>query len=183
MSISFYEASVETYQRILESVANILEKGVDFSKANDLDLSDFVHAKLRDDMRPLHWQVVAVHHNSWGALQAMREGTFRPPPSIEVDKDYGSLQSLVDEAREGVASFSEEDANNLSERSMIIAAGGREMPFTNQNFLLTFSLPNFYFHAATTYAILRMLGVPLIKRDFLGQEVRRIWNRSKTDEN
>ena len=152
MSISFYEASVETYQRILESVANILEKGVGFSKENDLDLSDFVHAKLRDDMRPLHWQVVAVHHN-------------------------------VDEARKGVASFSEEDANNLSEQSMIIAAGGREMPFTNQNFLLTFSLPNFYFHAATTYAILRMLGVPLIKRDFLGQEVRRIWNISKTDEN
>ena len=52
---------------------------------------------------------------------------------------------------------------------MVFAIGDREMPFTNQNFLLTFSLPNFYFHATTTYDILRMLGVPLGKMDFLGR--------------
>ena len=169
MSISFYEASVETYQRILDSVANILEKGVDFSKENNLDLSDVMITKLRDDMRPFHFQVVSACHHSWGALQARRDGTFTPPTPFEEDKGYGGLQALVDEARKGVASFSEEDANNLSDRSMIIAAVGQEMPFTNQNFLLSYSLPGFYFHVTTTYAILRMLGVPVGKMDFLGQ--------------
>ena len=52
---------------------------------------------------------------------------------------------------------------------MVGRLGKREMPFTNQNFLLSFSLPNFYFHATTTYDILRMLGVPLGKMDFLGK--------------
>ena len=169
MSISFYEAGVETYQRILDSVANILEKSVEFSQEHDLKLSDIVLTKLRDDMRPFHFQVVSACHHSWGALQAMRDGTFTPPPAFDLDNGYSGLQTLVDEARRGVGSFSESDANKLSEQSMIIAAGGREMPFTNQNFLLTYSLPSFYFHATTTYAILRMLGVPVGKDDFLGQ--------------
>ena len=34
---------------------------------------------------------------------------------------------------------------------------------------MSFSLPNFYFHAATAYDILRTKGVPLGKRDFTGR--------------
>ena len=52
---------------------------------------------------------------------------------------------------------------------MVFKLGKNELPFTNQNFLLSFSLPNFYFHATTTYDLLRMLGVPLGKMHFLGQ--------------
>ena len=44
-----------------------------------------------------------------------------------------------------------------------------EIPFTTDNFMLSFSLPNFYFHATTTYAVLREHGVPLGKMDYLGQ--------------
>ena len=40
---------------------------------------------------------------------------------------------------------------------------------TAENFLLSFSLPNFYFHATTAYDILRHKGVPLGKRDFTGK--------------
>ena len=34
---------------------------------------------------------------------------------------------------------------------------------------MSFSLPNFYFHATTAYDILRTNGVPLGKRDFMGR--------------
>ena len=52
---------------------------------------------------------------------------------------------------------------------MVFRVRGREMPFTTDNFLLSFSLPNVYFHATTTYSILRHLGVPPGKLDYLGQ--------------
>ena len=47
--------------------------------------------------------------------------------------------------------------------------GDTSLPFGGADFLLSFSQPNFYFHAATAYAILRARGVPLGKRDFLGR--------------
>ena len=43
------------------------------------------------------------------------------------------------------------------------------MTYIAEDFLMSFSLPNFYFHATRAYDILRMQGVPLGKRDFLGQ--------------
>lgn len=45
----------------------------------------------------------------------------------------------------------------------------RIMPFTAENFLLSFSLPNFFFHATTAYDILRHNGVAIGKRDFMGK--------------
>jgi hypothetical protein len=52
---------------------------------------------------------------------------------------------------------------------MRFSFGQRHMDFTAEDFLLSFSQPNFFFHAATTYDILRWKGVPLGKRDFMGQ--------------
>jgi uncharacterized protein len=36
-------------------------------------------------------------------------------------------------------------------------------------FLMSFSLPNFFFHTTTAYDILRHKGAPLGKRDFIGK--------------
>jgi len=43
---------------------------------------------------------------------------------------------------------------------------GLRLDFAAENFLLSFSQPNFYFHAATSYDILRWNGVRIGKRDF-----------------
>jgi hypothetical protein len=168
MSISFYDASVGSYRQVLDAVQNIMDKGATFAAENGTDLQQIVDTRLCDDMMPFHFQIVSVCHHSRGALQGMREGHFSTP-SFKLDKSYEELQTMVSEAAEGVASFSESAAEAIADKSLVFTVGEREMPFTNQNFLLTFSLPNFYFHAATAYDILRMAGTPLGKRDFLGQ--------------
>jgi hypothetical protein len=167
MSISFYEASVSTYQQILDGVAVVLDKGAAFAAENKVDPQEFVLKKLCDDMMPLHFQVVSVCHHSLGALVGMREGRFTPP-SFDLDKSYAELQRLVADTKAGVAAFSEADANDIADKSLVFSVGKQEMPFSNQNFLMSFSLPNFYFHSTTTYDILRMQGVPVGKLDFLG---------------
>ena len=168
MSVSFYQASAGSYLQVLEAVGGILEKGAAHAADSGLDLQEVVMTRLREDMMPLHFQVVSVAHHSWGAMQGMQKASFSPP-SFELDQDYAGLQALVAEARDGIAGLSETEVEALADKSLVFHLGKRELPFTNQNFLLSFSLPNFYFHATTTYDILRMLGVPLGKMDFLGK--------------
>ena len=127
-----------------------------------------VMTRLRDDMMPLHFQVVSVAHHSRGAMQGLERGTFSPP-SFELDKSYAELQELIEEAKAYLTALDPEKVEALADESVVFKLGEREIPFTNRNFLLSFSLPNFYFHATTTYDILRTLGVPLGKRDFLGK--------------
>ena len=59
--------------------------------------------------------------------------------------------------------------NGFEDKEGIFSIGKREMPFDGGVFLRTFSLPNFYFHATTTYDMLRAQGAPLGKMDFLGK--------------
>ena len=54
-------------------------------------------------------------------------------------------------------------------RDVSFKVGDRALPFTAEGFLMSFSLPNFFFHATTAYDILRHRGVPLGKRDFMGR--------------
>jgi hypothetical protein len=98
----------------------------------------------------------------------MKEGVFRPP-SFELDKDYAGLQAVVAEAVGNLEALDRSEVEALQSGSLVFKLGKREMPFSNENFLLSFSLPNFYFHTTTTYDILRMLGVPLGKMDFMGR--------------
>jgi hypothetical protein len=59
--------------------------------------------------------------------------------------------------------------NTLEGKDVVFEVRDMKLPFTAEGFLLSFSLPNFYFHATTAYDILRTKGVPLGKRDFLGK--------------
>ena len=65
--------------------------------------------------------------------------------------------------------YSPEQVNALAGGEVLFSAGEFKLPFTTEGFVMSFSLPNFYFHATTTYDILRHQGVPLGKMDFLGQ--------------
>ena len=168
MSVTFYDASAVSYLQVLDSVANILEKGAAWAAEQELDAQEIVEYRLAPDMMPFHFQIESVAHHSWGAVQGMQTGKFSPP-SFALDKDYAGLQALVDEARNGIRNLSESEINDLADGTLIFSLGERELPFTNKNFLTSFSLPNFYFHATTTYDMLRIKGVSLGKMDFLGQ--------------
>ncbi len=168
MQLSFYDASVLCYQQILDSTAKVLEKGEAHAKATNLGLDEIVEYRLHESMQPFSFQVISVWHHSYGAINGMREGVFSPPPS-KPNIDYAGLRSLIDEARSFMEAETPESIEPISGQKMHFKMGAMEIPFTTDKFLATFSKPNFYFHATTTYAILRALGTPLGKMDFLGQ--------------
>ncbi len=79
MAISLYDISVSTYLQVLGGLAGVLEKGAEYAGKNDLDLVEIVQTKLRPDMLPFRFQVVATVHQSLGAIKGIREGLFTPP--------------------------------------------------------------------------------------------------------
>ena len=79
------------------------------------------------------------------------------------------LRAMIDDALAQLDAISVEDLETLADKVIGFELGGKRlMEMTGQNFLLSFNQPNFYFHATTFYDILRMKGVALNKRAFLG---------------
>jgi hypothetical protein len=63
---------------------------------------------------------------------------------------------------------SEAQLADADSREITLKFGAFSQSFTGQNYLLSFALPNFYFHVTTAYDILRNQGVKIGKMDFLG---------------
>ena len=168
MSASLYDLSVASYLQTVDAVGSFLAKGLDHCQGCGADPAKMVEGRLAEDMLPLRFQIVSVAHHSLGAIAGMKTGVFAPPGKT-APLDYQGLQKLMADTGEGLRGLSREEVDALSGRDMIFQIGERKVPFTTDNFLLSFSLPNFYFHATTAYDILRTNGVPLGKRDFLGR--------------
>lgn len=168
MSISLYDLSVANYLQGLDAVSGFLGKGYEFCTSNRMGLNEMIEVRLFADMLPFHSQIVFVVHHSLGAVEGLKNGVFTPPELNEAF-DYPGLQKLVADAASALQRLDREEVNALEGRDVIFRVGERKIPFTAENFILSFSLPNFYFHAATAYDILRTKGVLLGKRHYLGQ--------------
>lgn len=167
MGSSLYDISVGSYLQIVGAVSGFLVKSaVHFDDAGK-DIETMVDARLYPDMAPMNFQLRSVVHHSLGAVRGIEAGVFTPPPSMP-ELDYGQLQSLVHEALVDLQGLKREDINACALKPLLFKVSGQEIPFTAENFVLSFSLPNLYFHAATAYDLLRIQGVPLGKMDFLG---------------
>jgi hypothetical protein len=167
MALSLYDVTVPSYQQILGGVAGFLDRGLAHCRDNGVDPAEIVETRLANDMLPFSFQIRSVAHHSLGAIEGARKGAFGPPgpaPALS----YSDLQALVAETRSALEKVSAAEVDGFAGRDLVFQAGDFKMPFTAQDFFLSFSLPNFYFHAATAYDILRSKGTPLGKRDFMG---------------
>jgi hypothetical protein len=168
MSTSLYDASVGTFIQIVGAVDKFMAKGADHCEENGISLDEIVATTLRDDMLPFHFQIVCVAAHSTNAVKAVMSGEAGPPTGFD-DTDYAGLQGYVANALTELQAVDAAALNDRSGQPVVFKMGANELPFSAENYMLSFSLPNFYFHATTAYDILRSKGVPIGKMDFLGQ--------------
>jgi hypothetical protein len=168
MAISLYDLTVPSYLQTVNAISGVLGRGLAFCKEKGVDPQTFVETRLFPDMLPLAFQVASVSHHSAGALASLKSGVFNPPSGAPL-ADYAALQAKIDATKAELEALTPDAVNALSGGDVRFEMGDLKMPFTAENFILSFSLPNFHFHATTTYDILRSQGVPLGKRHYMGQ--------------
>lgn len=167
MTTTLYDLSVGSFIQSVEAVSGVMAKGRAFAQANDIDLDEIVTTRLRDDMLPFRFQIQSVQHHTTGSIDAIMSGKSSPPTKSD-PQDYAALEAMIGEAAEQLKAVDKDALNEKSGQPVVFSMPGIELPFTAEDWVLSFSLPNLYFHAATAYDILRIRGVELSKRDFLG---------------
>lgn len=168
MSLSLYSATVPAYRQILGAVAGLLSKAQAFCAEQGIEAPELLEARLAPDMLPFAYQVKSTAVHSLGAIEGVRKGVFSPdttPPP----QTFAALEARIRETLAALEAIPPAEIESFIGRDMRFEAGNRRLEFTAEEFLLSFSLPNFYFHAATAYDILRWKGAPIGKRDFMGR--------------
>lgn len=167
MSLSLYDAVVPSNLQILGAVDSLIDKAAAFCTEQGRSESDLIDARLAPDMLPFGYQVKSCAVHSVGGIEGVGAGTFSPDMT-PWPTDFAGLHAVVQAAVASLKAIDRDTFDSLADRDTQFAFGETRLPFTGANFLLSFSQPNFYFHATTAYAILRAQGVKLGKRDFMG---------------
>ncbi|WP_275944978.1 DUF1993 domain-containing protein [Bradyrhizobium sp. dw_411] len=92
-----------------------------------------------------------------------------PPVFPDAEPDIAELKGRIATAIGFIGGLQPAQINAAAEKEVVFTfRNGTTRRFTGQSLLLTFSVPQFFFHVTTAYDILRHCGVDLIKKDFLG---------------
>ena len=168
MPISLHAAVIAPYRQMLGTLAALLDKAEAWAAEQGIAESDIVEARLAPDMFSFAYQVKSASVHSIGAIEAVRRGSFSPdrtPPG----ESFAALRGQLQSTRDAIDAIDPAEMETLIGRDVRFVVGGYHADYVSEDFLLTFSLPNFYFHVTTTYALLRARGMPIGKTDYLGR--------------
>jgi uncharacterized protein len=168
MAFSLYDATIPSYRQTLGAMAGLLVTAEALCVEKQLAPEDIIDARLAEDMLPFAYQVKSTCVHSLGSIEGVRRGVFSPdmtPPP----QTFPALKARVTEGLSALEAIQPSEIEGFMGRDMRFEFRERRLEFTAENFLLSFSLPNFYFHATTAYDILRWKGARIGKRDFMGR--------------
>lgn len=164
-----YEASVGLFLPNLRNLSGLLDKGVAYAETRKFNPAVLLGMRLAPNMYDLAQQVgeACRHAVVASALLAKREPVALPV----LEHDMAGLQARIATAIEFIEGLPRPAIDAAAEQNVFFKLkNGTELPFTGRSLLLTFSVPQFFFHVTTAYDLLRHAGVELVKKDYLGRK-------------
>ncbi len=167
MSITMHSASAPIFVRTLTSMLVWLDKAQAHAEARKFDVNNFLGLRLAPDMLPFTRQIQITTDGVKGCMARLSGQEI--PKWADTETSLDELRARIRKTIDYVQSFSAAQIDGTEEKEILLPTRqGDPLRFTGEAFLKHYVLPNFFFHATTTYALLRHGGVDLGKRDYLG---------------
>lgn len=162
-----YDVSVPVLVKALTSLSRILKKAEAHCAAKNIKPEALLNFRLYPDMFPLTAQVQLASDFAKG-VGARLSGVTNPSFADE-EKTFEELQARIAKTISFLESLDRAKFADAASRPLRIRVRrDTEVDMTGVEYLNHWALPNFYFHKATAYNILRHNGLELGKADFVG---------------
>jgi uncharacterized protein len=152
-------------KKVLGQLDKWLETAATFAQNRSFDGSVFLEQRLAPDQFPLLRQVQTTCDTA--KLAASRLTGKEAPKHEEQEKTIDELRARVQSVVAYLSGFSAKDFDVAATR-VVTQPRWEGKVMSGADYFVEHALPNFFFHASHTYAILRHNGVSLGKRDYLG---------------
>lgn len=167
MSNPMYNASIPVFIQLLGGLQGVLKKAEDHAEAKKIEPSVFLQARLAPDMFSLTRQVQIAC--DFAKSVSARLAGVDVPETPDTEVSFADLQARINTTLSFLNSITESQFANSETREIVLRPGTpKEKKLLGQAYLLTYGIPQFFFHVTTAYGILRHQGVEIGKRDFMG---------------
>ncbi|NJS39317.1 MAG: DUF1993 domain-containing protein [Rhodobacteraceae bacterium] len=157
---------VPPMDRTLAALSAILTKAEAHCTAKGIPPEALLTFRLFPDMFPLTRQVQLAC--DFAARAAARLAGVDPKGFPDTETTFPELQARIAAARDYMASFPASAHEGAATRAVTIKMRGQDVTMPGLQYLASYSLPQFHFHATTAYNILRHNGIEIGKRDYMG---------------
>ena len=161
-----HHRSVAVYDRFLNNLSKLLTKAEAHCTAKNIKPEAMLTFRLFPDMFPFVKQVQLSC--DFAARACARLAGEEPKSFPDTETSFAELQDRIAAARGYIAGFDPARYDGAEGREIRIKIRGNEVAMNGETFLNLYSLPQFYFHIATAYNILRHNGVEVGKGDYMG---------------
>ncbi|WP_444667974.1 DUF1993 domain-containing protein [Cereibacter changlensis] len=161
-----YRYSVPPMLRNLRALSAILAKAEAHCTARKIEPEALLGFRLFPDMLPLTRQVQLAC--DFAARASARLAGAEMPSFPDTETSFAQLIARIRTATDYIESFDADQFEGAEIRSITMKQRGGEVTMTGLDYLTGFALPNFYFHTATAYDILRHNGLEIGKMDYVG---------------
>ncbi len=163
MSLALDHVATSMFLRGLTALSGLVDKAVE----SGLDEAAIMDARLAPDMKPFPDQIRMASFSARSCVARLTGQTW--PKTDDTEATLADLKATIALSIAFIEATDPAAFEGGETRRIELRFPGVELDFEGAGYLTSFALPNFYFHLTTAYAILRNAGVPLGKRDFLGQ--------------
>ncbi len=166
MAISMYQATVPQLKKMLANLTAILTKAEEHVATKAMDDKVLVEARLFPDMLPLAKQVqIACDQVKFGLA---RLASVEAPKLDDTESTLAQLKERIAKTIAFIDTIKPEQIDGTEAKEIKFSIKEWNFEYVGEQYVLTWIIPNFYFHVTTTYNILRHNGVELGKADYLG---------------
>jgi hypothetical protein len=163
--MSMSSAAIPSFEITLGALSRLLDKAEAHAAAKKYDAANLLNARLAPDMFALMRQIQS-------ACDQAKNGSARlagidPPKFEDTEKTIPELKERIAKTLTFVKTVDRKAIDNSADRTIVIPLGPKKGEMKGADYLNHFVLPNFYFHAATAYGLLRHAGLEIGKQDFL----------------
>ncbi len=153
------------FRQILINLDQCLDKAAAYADLKKIDLDVLAHYRLAPDMFNLIRQIQSTCDVAKFAAAYLSGQTA--PKHEDNEKTWAELHARLKKVIVYLETFKESDFSQ-AEKAQVKPGWAKGQWLSGGDYFNQVAVPNFYFHAAMTYAILRHAGVDLGKMDFLG---------------
>ncbi len=151
--------------KVLRNVDGWFDKAAAHATAKKFDAETLLQARLSPDMFPLLRQVQTACDTAKSAVA--RVSGKDAPSHPDTEQTIADLRKRIATVVAYVESYQAGDFDGAEDRRVALPRWeGKSM--SAREYFVEHATPNFYFHVAMSYALLRHNGVEVGKRDFLG---------------
>ena len=169
---NLYTITVPPMMKALGALSGLLDKLDAHAKNKQLEWHPagmqeeaLLNSRLISDQFPFVRQVQVACDNAKGG--AARIAGIEPPKFEDTEKTVADLKARIDKTIEFLKTIKPEQIIGQEARKIVLPFW-KDKEMTAFGYVTGYLIPNFYFHVATAYSILRTNGVQIGKADYIG---------------